>query len=78
MGGASATLLFQPSSGAIAQAQVFSLAAERVLVKSGPSESGSLVLDTSHLAPGVYVVEFTKEQNGAVLTRNLIKLALIR
>jgi hypothetical protein len=45
---------------------------------SGPSEAGSLTLDTSHLAPGVYVVEFTKEQNGAILARNLFKLALIR
>jgi hypothetical protein len=78
MGGASATLLFQPSSGAIAQAQVFSLAAERVLVKSGPSESGSLMLDTSHLAPGIYVVEFTKVQNNAMLVRTQIKMAIIR
>jgi hypothetical protein len=78
MGGGTAVLSFQPSSGAIAQAQVFSLASERVLIKSGPSESGSLALDTSHLAPGVYVIEFTKTQNNAVLVRTLVKMAIIR
>jgi hypothetical protein len=49
-----------------------------VLIVSGSSSTGSLSLDTSHLAPGIYVVEFTKVQNGAVLTRTLIKMAVIR
>jgi hypothetical protein len=78
MGNGKATLTFQPSIGSTAQAQVFNLAAQRVLIVSGSSSTGSLSLDTSHLAPGIYVVEFTKVQNGAVLTRTLIKMAVIR
>jgi len=78
MGGGMAVLSFSPSIGAIAQAQVFSLASERVLIKSGPSESGQLAIDTSHLAPGVYVIEFTKVQNNSVIVRTLVKMAIIR
>jgi len=78
MGSKKATLRFLPSAGSIAQAQVFSMASERVLVQSGPSEAGSLTLDTSHLAAGIYVVEFTKKQNDSVLVRNLIKIAIIK
>jgi Zn-dependent protease len=78
MDGGKAVLSFLPSIGSTAQAQVYSLAGERVLIVSGPSIAGSLTLDTSRLGPGIYVVEFTKVQNGAVLTRTLIKMAVIR
>jgi hypothetical protein len=78
MGNGKATLTFQPSIGSTAQAQVFNLAAQRVLIVSGSSSTGSLSLDTSHLAPGIYVVEFTKVQNNAVIMRNLVKIAIIK
>jgi len=78
MGGGVAVLSFAASSGSLARAQVYSLASERVLMQTGPSEAGSLKLDTSHLAPGVYVIEFTKVQNNAVLVRTLVKMAIIR
>jgi hypothetical protein len=78
MDGGKAVLSFAPSVGSTAQAQVYSLAGERVLIVSGPSTAGSLTLDTSRLGPGIYVVEFTKVQNGAVLVRTMIKVAVIR
>jgi len=78
MGNGKATLSFLPSAGAIAQAQVFNMASERVLVQSALSESGSMTLDTSHLSAGIYVVEFTKKQNDSILVRQLIKVAIIK
>jgi hypothetical protein len=78
MGSGKATLKFLPSAGAIAQAQVFDMASERVLIQSALSEAGSMTLDTSHLSPGVYVVEFTKKQNDSILVRQLIKIAIIK
>jgi hypothetical protein len=71
-------ILYKPLPNAQAVAEVFTLAGERVCMGADGSRSGVMTLDISKLAPGIYLVNFTMTEGRGILSRRLMKLAVIK
>jgi len=73
-----ARVVYTPNARGLAHAEVYNMAGERVLAGDDPSQSGSITLDLSHIAPGPYFIAFTLRQRETVLAQQIIKMAVIR
>ena len=68
---------YVPSLGSRVEAQLYSLAGELVGTAVDPSQSGTLRLPAKSLASGVYAVRLEKKSGTAVLTRVVLKVAVV-
>jgi hypothetical protein len=76
-GGTQVTLFYTPSASGTALAEVYDIAGERVGQGMDSGKTGKILLDMSRAASGTYIVSLTIRDNGMVLYRKVVKLAVL-